>query len=94
MATQSSVLAWRIPGTGEAWWAAVYEVAQSQTRLKRLSNSSSSIQLSQHHLFKTLLSPLYDLGTFVENHLPLNSIPLIYLSILMPGDTVLIIIAL
>ena len=25
-----------------AWWAAVYEVAQSQTWLKRLSNSSSS----------------------------------------------------
>ena len=24
-----------------AWWAAVYGVAQSQTRLKRLSNSSS-----------------------------------------------------
>ena len=30
MATHSSVLAWRIPGTG-AWWAAVYGVAQSQT---------------------------------------------------------------
>ena len=26
-----------------AWWAAVYGVAQSRTRLKRLSNSSSSI---------------------------------------------------
>ena len=34
MATHSSVLAWRIPGTGEAWWAAVYGVAQSRTRLK------------------------------------------------------------
>ena len=31
MATHSSVLAWRIPGTG---WAAVYGVAQSWTRLK------------------------------------------------------------
>ena len=30
MATQPSVLAWRIPGTG-AWWAAVYGVAQSWT---------------------------------------------------------------
>ena len=29
------------PGDGEAWWAAVYGVAQSQTRLKRLSNSST-----------------------------------------------------
>ena len=33
MATHSSVLAWRIPGTG-AWWAAIYGVAQSRTRLK------------------------------------------------------------
>ena len=31
MATHSSVLAWRIPGTGGAWWAAVYGVAQSLT---------------------------------------------------------------
>ena len=43
MATHSSVLAWRIPGMGGAWWAAVYGVAQSQTQLKRLSSSSSSI---------------------------------------------------
>ena len=28
------------PRDGGAWWAAVYEVAQSRTRLKRLSNSS------------------------------------------------------
>ena len=41
MATHSSVLAWRIPGRG-AWWAAVYGVAQSRTRLKRLGRSSSS----------------------------------------------------
>ena len=27
------------PGDGGAWWAAVYGVAQSQTRLKRLSSS-------------------------------------------------------
>jgi len=25
----------------EAWWAAIYGIAQSQTRLKRLSSSSS-----------------------------------------------------
>ena len=30
------------PRDGGAWWAAVYGVAQSQTRLKRLSRSSSS----------------------------------------------------
>ena len=35
MATHSSVLA------GGAWWAAIYGVSQSWTRLKRLSSSSS-----------------------------------------------------
>ena len=29
------------PRDREAWWAAVYRVAQSRTQLKRLSNSSS-----------------------------------------------------
>ena len=29
------------PRDGGTWWAAVYEVAQSRTRLKRLSSSSS-----------------------------------------------------
>ena len=29
------------PRDGEAWWAAVYGVTQSRTRLKRLSSSSS-----------------------------------------------------
>ena len=54
MATHSSVLAWRIPGTGEgwaAWWAAVYGVPQSQTRLKRLSSSSSSRTIEASLLF-------------------------------------------
>ena len=40
MATHSGVLVWRIPGMG-AWWAAIYGVAQSRTRLKRLGSSSS-----------------------------------------------------
>ena len=30
------------PGDGEAWWAAVYGVAHSQTGLKRLNSSSST----------------------------------------------------
>ena len=30
------------PRDGRAWWAAVYGVSQSRTRLKRLSSSSSS----------------------------------------------------
>ena len=31
------------PMDGGAWWAAVYGVAQSPTRLKRLSSSSSTV---------------------------------------------------
>ena len=42
MATNSSVLGLENLRDGEAWWAAVYGVAQSWTRLKRLSSSSSS----------------------------------------------------
>ena len=32
------------PRDGGAWWAALYGVTQSQTRLKWLSNSSSMLQ--------------------------------------------------
>ena len=31
------------PRDGGAWWAAIYGVAQSRTRLKRLSSSSSAM---------------------------------------------------
>ena len=41
-AAHSSVLSWRIPGTG-AWWVAVYGVAQSWTQLMWLSSSSSRL---------------------------------------------------
>jgi len=37
------------PGDGGAWWAAVYGVAQSRTRLKRLSSSSSICQTYNNH---------------------------------------------
>ena len=53
MAHHSSVLAWRIPGMGGAWWASVYGVAQSRTQLEQLSSSSSSSKL---HL--TLCDPM------------------------------------
>ena len=46
MATHSSILAWRIPGTEEPSGAAVYGVAQSQTRLKRLSSSRTKATVS------------------------------------------------
>ena len=43
MATHSSVLAWRIPGTGDpGGLPSMGSVAQSRTRLKRLSSSSSN----------------------------------------------------
>ena len=42
MATHSSVLAWRVPGTGEPGGLPSMG-SQSRTRLKRLSSSSSSI---------------------------------------------------
>ena len=42
MATHSSVLAWRIPGTAEHGRPLSIGVAQSRTRLERLSSSSSS----------------------------------------------------
>ena len=37
MATQSSVLTWRIPMDRGAWWATVHRVTKSQTRLKQPS---------------------------------------------------------
>ena len=40
MATHSSVLA-----LGGAWWAGIYGVAQSRTRLKRLSSSRMSFRI-------------------------------------------------
>ena len=57
MATHSSVLAWRIPGTGEPA-GLLYGVAQSWTRLKRLSSSSSRLYLKRGNTgfcFKLLL---------------------------------------
>ena len=44
MATHSSVLALRIPGTEKPGWAAVYGVVQSRTRLKQLSGSTSKLK--------------------------------------------------
>ena len=41
MAIHSSILAWKKFMDRGAWWAAVYGVTQSRTRLKRLSSSSS-----------------------------------------------------
>ena len=47
------------PGDGGAWWAAVYGVTQSRTRLKRLSSSSSSDLMN---MSQTLSSPIGTVG--------------------------------
>ena len=44
------------PRDGGAWWAAVYGVAQSRTRLKRLSSSSSSRLLKEMSMFSRSLA--------------------------------------
>ena len=57
------------PRDGEAWWAAIYGVAQSRTRLERLSSSSSS-----RHLYPRALGclwlmrtpPVRPLGAFLK----------------------------
>ena len=55
MATHSSILAQRIPGTG-AWWAAIYGVAQSRTRLSNLAAAAYCIDvfLSDFTLYNRL----------------------------------------
>ena len=46
------------PRDGRAWWAATYGVAQSRTRLKRLSSSSSIVISSWHR--KQLFNQLFN----------------------------------
>ena len=46
------------PRDGGAWWAAIYGVAQSRTRLKRLSSSSSSSSIQRRCLVCLLISIL------------------------------------
>ena len=65
MTTHSSVPAWRIPGTEEpGGLPAVYGVTQSQTRLKRLSSSSSALhpsmllEIAKFHCFMTEWYPI------------------------------------
>ena len=54
------------PRDGGAWWAAVYGVAQSRARLKRLSSSSSSNTPLQHN---TKLLSLVCLTIFIVHSL-------------------------
>ena len=45
------------PRDGGAWWAAVYGVAQSQTRLKRLSSNSSNVHKTEGIHSSSKVSP-------------------------------------
>ena len=59
MATHSSVLAWRIPGTGEP--GGLLSIgSQSRTRLKQLSSSSIYFTSSSIACLQSLLVPLED----------------------------------
>ena len=59
MAPHSSTLAWRIPGMGGAWWAAIYGVAQSWTRLNRLSSSHSRLSIPVGNGIETYVSSIW-----------------------------------
>ena len=74
MATHSSILAWRIPGTGEPGGLLSIGVTQSRTRLKRLSSSNilvSSVSMPPPplHLAVVLFSSFFvcALVSFVLN---------------------------
>ena len=65
MATHSSVLAWRIPGTGEPGELPSMG-SHSRTRLKRLS-SSSSPTFPTSPAEDSVFFPLYILSSFVDD---------------------------
>ena len=67
MATHSSILAWKITGTGKAWWAAVYGVAQIRTRLKRLSSSSSKHTFTRWYAFLVGLLVCFGSDSFLNS---------------------------
>ena len=73
------------PRGGGAWWAAIYRVAQSWTRLKRLSSSSMAVllgihillqvadQFSQHHLLKRLSFLHFIFASFVKDKVSISA---------------------
>ena len=73
MATHSSVLAWRIPGTGEPGGLPSYGITQSRTRLKRLS--SSNMYLVHACQMLSVSVSLHPLSTFLPFPTPLLSLP-------------------
>ena len=47
------------PRDGGAWWAAVYGVAQSWTRVKRLSSSSKTLRFERILIFQLCIRKYY-----------------------------------
>ena len=70
------------PRDGGAWWAAVYGVTQSQTRLKRLVISSSS---SSMHSFRVWNFKLDILSSFL-GHLSPESSEMLYRCVVNPME--------
>ena len=64
------------PRNGGAWWAAAYGVAQSRTRLKRLSRAAAAV-VDKLNFFFNYLSPCVRLTVLFIDSPPLNlsSIP-------------------
>ena len=60
------------PRDGEAWWAAISGVAQSRTRLKRLSSSSSSSTVHGFTKSRTQLSNFHFHFYFFLNSFPME----------------------
>ena len=55
------------PRDGGAWWAAIYGVAQSQTRLNRFSSSSSSVPLGASLVAQMVKNMLVMQKTWVQS---------------------------
>ena len=51
LATHSSVLVWRIPMDGEAWWATVHGVTKSRAQLTKHSTAQVKYWLKYFKLF-------------------------------------------
>ena len=56
------------PRDGRAWWAAVYGVTQSQTRLKRLSSSSRNSDIFYPVCIQISLLILYSYDLKIQDH--------------------------
>ena len=67
MATHSSVLAWRIPMDRRAWQATVHGVAQSQTRLKRLSMHALPNCKLKERAWKVVNKTTFDISVHFED---------------------------